>query len=1045
MKKVLLGFVLTLLVSASVLAQSKTITGRVTSPDEPEGLIGVNVLVKGTTIGVVTDLDGNYSLSVPENATTLVFSYIGYSSVEEVIGNRSVINISMELDSQNLDEVIVTAYGTADKGNFTGSAVALKGDQIANRPINNVVNAIEGQSPGVITTSASGQPGSTPDIRIRGIGSVNSSSDPLYVVDGVPYDAAISNLNPDDIEDMTILKDAASAALYGSRAANGVVMITTKKGKKNKSNFNFRVQTGTASRALPEYDRVNAAQYYPLVWESLRNSQLGSGATQAEAAAYASSNLIDNVLGYNVYDLPNDQVVGADGTLNPNAVNNFTDLDWFDYVADKGGRQEYNMTYSGGTENTDFYTSVGYLDEKGFVVNSDFQRWTGRLNVNTNPVKWFKTGVNLSATMSEGNNARTGGSTSYVNPMFFARSMGPIYPVYAQNNMTGGYILDEFGGKIFDTGDLINYGLPRRGTGGSPGRHAYQEALLNVDRVDRDVISARAYAEVTFLQHFALRTNISTDVTSLLDIGYDNPIVGDGAPAGRTNRTNARTNSMTFNQLLTYTNTFNEKHFVEVLVGHENYDYKYNYQYLAKQDQILDGNIEPDNFVTISSANGRVDRHRIESYLSRVNYVFDDKYSISGSFRTDGSSKFYRDVRWGSFFSIGGAWNIDKENFFDSQFFDMLKLRASYGEVGNDAIGGYYPWQALYDLGYNNASEPGILQASLAAEDLLWESNNTFDLGLDFAFARRFTGTLEYFQRESQNLLFEVPLSLTTGLSDRLQNIGTLANSGIEFSIQGDIIKSGDFKWSANFNISTFKNEFKELPFDEQINGTKKLVVGRSIYDYWLRDWYGVDPETGEGLYRAETYSEDDVNTKIIGQDTVTTQQNNAKYHFAGSSIPDFFGGLANTFSYKGLTLNVLLSYSVGGQVYDGVYASLMNADPDGNALHVDAMNRWTTPGQITDVPKMDVTGSAQTNASSDRWLIDGSYLNFRSVNLSYTLPKTLLERISVAGATVYVAGENLGWISARKGMYVSGTFNGTTSNTYTPARTFTVGLNVNL
>ncbi|SHO62263.1 SusC/RagA family TonB-linked outer membrane protein [Algoriphagus zhangzhouensis] len=1045
MKKVLLGFVFTLLTTLSVLAQNKTITGRVTSPDEPEGLIGVNVLVKGTTIGVVTDLDGGFSLSVPENATTLVFSYIGYSSVEEVIGNRSVINVSMELDSQNLDEVIVTAYGTADKGNFTGSAIALKGDQIANRPINNVVNAIEGQSPGVITTSASGQPGSTPGVRIRGIGSVNSSSSPLYVVDGVPYDAAISNLNPDDIEDMTILKDAASAALYGSRAANGVIMITTKKGKKNKSNFNFRVQTGTASRALPEYDRVNAGQYYPLVWESLRNAQLGNGATESDAAAYASSNLIDNVLGYNVYNVPNDQVVGADGTLNPNAVNNFTDLDWFDYVAGSGGRQEYNMTYSGGTEKSDFYTSVGYLDEKGFVVNSDFQRWTGRLNVNTNPTKWFKTGVNLSATMSEGNNARTGGSSSYVNPMFFARNMGPIYPVYAQNNMTGGYIFDEFGGKIFDTGDLINYGLPRRGTGGSPGRHAYQEALLNVDRIDRDVISARAYAEVTFLQHFALRTNISTDVTSLLDIGYDNPIVGDGAPAGRTNRTNARTNSMTFNQLLTYTNTFKDKHFLEVLVGHENYDYKYNYQYLAKQDQILDGNIEPDNFVTISSANGRVDRHRIESYLSRVNYVFDDKYSVSGSFRTDGSSKFYEDVRWGYFYSIGGAWNIDKENFFDSQFFDMLKLRASYGEVGNDAIGGYYPWQALYDLGYNNASEPGILQASLAAPDLLWESNNTFDLGLDFAFARRFTGSVEYFQRQSENLLFEVPLSLTTGLSNKLQNIGTLANSGIEFTIQGDLIRSEDFKWSASFNVSTFKNEFKSLPFDEQIDGTKKLVVGRSIYDYWLRDWYGVDPETGEGLYRAESYDEDDANTRIIGQDTVTTQQNNAKYHFAGSAIPDFFGGLSNTFSYKGLTLNVLLSYSVGGKVYDGVYASLMSADPDGNALHVDAMNRWTTPGQITDVPKMDVTGSAQTNAASDRWLIDGSYLNFRSVNLSYTLPKTLLERINVAGATVYVAGENLGWISARKGMYVSGTFNGTTSNTYTPARTFTVGLNVNL
>ncbi|WP_339752364.1 TonB-dependent receptor [Algoriphagus aquimarinus] len=1044
MKQTLLSLLFGLLVTTAVFAQSRTVTGKLVSAEDPEGLIGVSVLVKGTTIGAVSDLDGTYSIQVPQGSNTLVFSYIGFLSREEVIGNRSVVNVTMETDVQNLDEVIITAYGTADKGNFTGSAVSLKGDQIANRPINNVANAIEGQSPGVITTSASGQPGSTPAIRIRGIGSVNSSSSPLYVVDGVPYDAAISNLNPEDIEDMTILKDAASAALYGSRAANGVIMITTKKGKLNKSNFTLRVQQGTASRALPEYDRVDAGQYYPLVWESLRNSQLTGGKDLATANTYASENLI-GVLGYNVYNVPDNQIVGTDGMLNSSAVNNFQSLDWFDDIVSTGGRSEYNMTYSGGSGKTDYFASAGYLNEKGFIINSDFERFTGRLNINTQATDWFKTGVNLSATMSEGNNARTGGSSSYVNPMFFARNMGPIYPVYAQTPMTGGYMLDEFGNRIFDTGDLIAMGLPRRGTGGSPGRHAYQEALLNVDQIDRDVISARAYAEITFLRNFALRTNIATDVTSLLDIGYDNPIVGDGAPAGRTNRANSRTNSYTFNQLLTYTNTFKEKHFVEVLVGHENYDYKYNYQYLAKQDQILEGNIEPGNFVTISSANGRVDRHRIESVFSRVNYVFDDKYSISGSFRTDGSSKFYNDVRWGNFYSIGAAWNIDKESFFDVEFFDMLKLRGSYGQVGNDAIGGYYPWQALYDLGYNNASEPGILQASLSAQDLLWESNNTFDIGLDFAFARRFSGTLEYYNRQSENLLFEVPLSLTTGLSDKLQNIGTLANTGIEFSIQGDIIRNNNFKWTASVNVSTFKNEFKKLPFEEQIDGTKKLVVGRSIYDYWLRDWYGVDPETGEGLYRAEEYAEDDATTKIVGQDTLTTRSNNAKYHFAGTSIPDLFGGLTNTFTYKGFSLNVLVSYSLGGKVYDGVYASLMNADADGNALHIDALDRWQNPGDVTDVPKMDVTGAAQTNAASDRWLIDGSYLNLRSVNLSYRLPKTLLQRISVAGASVYVAGENLGWMSARKGMYVSGSFNGTTSNTYTPARTFTVGLNVNL
>ena len=1051
MRKALLSLLFGLVITSSAWAQSRTVQGRVISTEEPEGLIGVNVLVKGTTSGVVTDLDGNYVLQVPDGATTLVFSYIGYLTKEETIGNRSTIDVTLNPDAQNLEEVVITAYGgTVDKGNFTGSAVALKADKIANRPINNVVNAIEGQAPGVITTSASGQPGSTPAVRIRGVGSVNSSSSPLYVVDGVPYDGDLSNLNPEDIADMTILKDASSSALYGSRAANGVIMITTKTGKKNQPTFNLRVQQGISGRALPEYDRVNADQYYPLVWESLKNSRIGSGQSQADAAQYASDNLI-NVLKYNIYNVADDQIVGTDGLLNPNAVNNFQGLDWFDELERMGDRKEYNVTYSGGSDKTDFYTSFNYLNEKGFVIQSDIERFTGRLNVNTQATKWLKTGINLSATMSEGNNARSGGSSSYVNPFFFARNIGPIYPVYAQNMMTGGFILDEFGNKIYDTGNLSELGLPSRGADASAGRHVVQETLLNVDRFDRDVISSRAYVEATFLKNFSFRTNISTDMTSLLEIGYDNQIVGDGAPAGRTSRGNIRTNSLTFNQLLSYTNTFREKHFVEALFGHENYDLQINRQNISKQDQILAGNIQPDNFVTTNSATGRLDRDRIESYFSRLNYVYDDKYSFSASWRTDGSSRFFEDVRWGTFFSVGAAWTIDREDFFNSAFFQLMKLRVSYGQVGNNGIqnsgGGqnYYPWQALYDLGYNNASEPGILQASLAARDLQWESNNTFDIGLDFAFANRFSGTIEYFNRASENLLFEVPLSLTTGLSSKFQNIGTMANSGIEFNIAGDIVRSGDFKWNLGVNVSTFKNEFKKLPFDEQINGTKKYVVGRSIYDFWLRDWYGVDPETGDGLFRADEYDAGDEDIRIVGSDTLTVDVNNARYHFAGNAIPDFFGGITNTFTYKGLSLNVLMSFAVGGDIYDGIYGGLMDAGTEGGALHKDILNRWQKPGDITDVPKMDVSGAANTNGASDRWLTSASYLNLRSVNLSYTLPRTFLEKIKVKAATVYLAGENLGWLSSRSGMYVSGTFNGTTSNTFTPARTFTLGVNVNL
>jgi TonB-dependent SusC/RagA subfamily outer membrane receptor len=354
MKKALLSMLFGVLIISSMLAQQRTISGRVSSAEEPDGLIGANILVKGTSIGVVTDLDGNYTVQVPAGATTLVFSYIGYLSTEEVIGTRAQINVTLNPDAQNLQEIVITAYGgTVDKGNFTGSAVSLKGDKIADRPINNVVNAIEGQAPGVITTSASGQPGATPAVRIRGVGSVNSSSSPLYVVDGVPYDGDLSNLNPSDIADMTILKDASSSALFGARAANGVIMITTKTGRKNEPTFNLKIQQGFSRRALPEYDRINAQQYYPVVWESLKNGRIGAGLSPQDAAQYASTNLI-NVLRYNNYNVPNDQIVGLDGTLNPNAVNNFEGLEWFDELQRTGDRKEYNMTYSGGSDKTDF-------------------------------------------------------------------------------------------------------------------------------------------------------------------------------------------------------------------------------------------------------------------------------------------------------------------------------------------------------------------------------------------------------------------------------------------------------------------------------------------------------------------------------------------------------------------------------------------------------------------------------------------------------------------------------------------------------------------
>ncbi|WP_266204271.1 SusC/RagA family TonB-linked outer membrane protein [Pontibacter kalidii] len=1073
-----MSLALVLVLAQQVYAQSRAVSGTVTDQGTSQGLPGVAVIVKGTTVGTTTGLDGSYTINVPAEGSTLIFRFIGYKTVERAIGNSSTVNVALGVDDKQLEEVVVVAYGTADKGSFTGSAAQITTEKIAQRPVTNITNAIAGQAAGVQANAGSGQPGSGPDIRIRGIGSIYSSNDPLYVVDGVPYSGNIANLNVDDIENISILKDASSSALYGARAANGVVMVTTKKGKSGRNQINLKISQGVTNRGLKEYDRVNAYEYYPLVWEAQRNAlayattgavpledanKLASGTWPTRFTTGANAGKqnyngkavsdVSQILGYNPFNVANTDIVRPDGTLNPNANLLYADdLDWFEPIERNGSRSDYGLNFSGGSEKSDYFVSMGYLNEKGFVIKSDYERFTGRVNVNTQATDWFKTGLNIAGTITESNQANTASSTGYVNPFFFARNIGPIYPVYAHDPVTGAYLLDQNGNKIYDYGNLSEYGLPNRGSSASVGRHVVAETMWNDNLYNRNVLSARTFGEVTFLKDFKFTTNLSVDISNYLAAEYDNNKVGDGAPAGRASRTSSTTTSYNLNQLLNYANTFNDRHYVEVLLGHENYSYEYKYLYGMRQKVIGEGNTELGNFTTTNDLTSRTDTYKTEGYFSRLNYTFDDKYTVSGSYRRDGSSRFSTDVRWGDFWSVGASWRLDRETFIAMpEWVDMLKLRGSYGQVGNDALLNldgttrYYGWQPLYGLGYNNAAEPGILQESLASQDLLWESNNSYDIGVEFDLFGRVNGSVEYFKRESENLLFQVPLPLSGGVLTRWQNIGTMANTGVEAQLAADVVKAKDFTWNVSVNVATYKNEVKELPEgqEEIISGTKKYMVGRSIYDYWLRDWYGVDPNTGNGVFVAD--NPEDKNAYELNGTMVTTQSNGAKYHYAGSAIPDFAGGITNTFAYKNLSLSVLLTYQVGGKVYDANYASLMNAGTQGGALHTDILNRWQQPGDVTDVPRMDLTAATQYNAQSDRWLIDASYLNIRSVNLNYVLPSSITSKVFLKNASVFASGENLGLFSKRDGMNVNQSYSGVTSNTYSPARIYTVGLNVTL
>jgi TonB-linked SusC/RagA family outer membrane protein len=1050
MKKHLMMFVLLMVTGLFAWGQTVQITGVVTSSEDGMPLPGVTVRVQGTTLGTSTGVDGTYTLQAPRDATALEYTFIGMQMQVVPIEGRTRINVTLVPDLVAMDEVVVIAYGTAKKGSFTGSAAQIESKNIETRPVTNLTKAIEGTNPGIQVTSASGQPGSGQDIRIRGFGSVSASNDPLYVVDGVPYSGSISSINSNDIESISILKDAASSALYGNRAANGVVLITTKRGSKERSSVQFTMTQGISTRSIPEYERISALEYYPLMWEADYYSQIyaATPVDPATAAQNSTNNLITRV-GYNITNQPNNQVVGTNGLLNSNAqiLGDYAgDLDWQEPIMRMGSRGEYGLTFNGGADKSDYYVSLGYLDEKGYVLKSDFQRLTGRINVNTTPKSWLRTGLNLSGTMTNSNVASSGG-TSYVNPFFFTRNMGPIYPVYAHDPSTGAYLIDDATGEyIYDLGNLA--GLPTRVSGGSPGRHVIAETLWNDDLFKRNVLGARTYLDILFLKDFKFTVNLSADVNAYNYSGFENRTVGDGAPAGRGERVNSLTNGYTINQLLNYSKTF-DIHSVEVLLGHENYDYTYAYFRGFRQGQIVDGNTELVNFTTTNSLTSYTDKYRTEGYFTRLNYNFNEKYFFSASYRRDASSKFYKENRWGNFWSVSGAWRLDAEDFIKSQpWIDMAKLRASYGAVGNDNGIGYYAWQALYDIGANNAFEPGMHQSTLSNESLTWESNNAFDVALEFALLKRITGSLEFYHRISSNLLFAVPLPASSGLTSIDRNIGEMYNQGIEFRVGVDAVRRSDLIWNIDLNLSTVKNEITKLPQEEIISGTKKLMVGHSIYDFWLRDWYGVDPADGVALYDAniKDFATQASNLRIINEtDTVSTSHNNAKYHYEGSAIPDLMGGITNTFSYRGINLSVLSTFQIGGKIYDGSYASLMHAGDYGRALHVDILNRWQQPGDITDVPRLDNSQLTPFGAQSDRFLVDASFFSIKAVTLSYTLPVSLTQRAGMKGARVWVSGENLLLINARKGLDPQRSFAGTTDNVYTPSRVLTVGVNVSL
>ncbi|AOW17092.1 SusC/RagA family protein [Polaribacter vadi] len=1018
-------------------AQSVSISGTVN--DSSGALPGVSVSIKGTSKGTETDFDGKYTINA-EVGNTLVYRYLGYKTNEKVIGNSRTINVTMAEDNSVLDEVIVVAFGTTTKEAFTGSASVVDAKDLALRSVTSPIAAIEGKATGVQFLAASGQPGSSPGIVIRGVGTLNGSTTPLYILDGMQFDGSLSSINQDDIASMTVLKDAASTSLYGSRAANGVIIITTKKGKKNKTTVSATSQYSVITRAVDDYDMVGAGSYYELMWEGYKNT-IGGANPEIEASA-----TIFNQLGYNPFNVPNDQIVGTDGVLNPNATLKYESLNWLDYLERTGSRKNHSVNVASGGENHSIFYSASYLKEEGYVIESDYERVTNRLNADFTPIENLSLGGSVYITTTDSHGPTSGGSGSIVNPFNWANSLGPIYPVYQVDN-DGKIVNDASGNPLYDLGE----GYPANNIQTrpyNPGRHGIAELILNEDQTKQNLYGFRNYIEVGILDGLKAKVTYGRDIQDGIIKGYENEMVGDGAPTGRYSEDRYRRVIENFNQILTYNTSINDSHNLDVTLGHESMDRNYSILGGIANTQTATGIYEFDNFAAGDNVNGNSTDHRIEGYFARLNYNFDNKYYLSASARRDGTSRFSKDVRWGTFYSVGGSWRIDQEKFMENvSFIDRLKLRASYGEIGNERIGSYYASQALYTI-IPNAGAPGIFWSDTGNSELEWENQVSWDVALEFGlFNNLIDGSIEFYKKNSVDLLYSLPIPRSEGLNEYPTNIGDIYNQGIELSLTGHLVRTKDVNWDLTLQASTLKNEITKIDAPSD-NGSKRWEEGRSRYDFYIYHYAGVNPDNGDALYYM--FEDDADGGRIPVLNTDGTQATTNDYQDAGeaftgdSSIPDLIGSVSNTFRYKQFSLDLLFTFGIGGKILDGGYSGLMHPGTFGNSMHVDAENAWRQPGDITDVPRLENGNPNQTIAGSTRFLTDASYAALRNVNLGYNLDKAVTDKLGLSDLRISLSGENMFINAKRKGINPQYNLAGTQGgNDFNPARVVTLGLNL--
>ena len=1021
MRKIKL-FMLLLLISGSSYAQHQ-VTGRVTAGDTGEPIPYASVVLKGETrYTTTTGDDGSYSISLPSGEGTLIASFVGYQNLEVAVNGRSIIDFTLELDATTLDEAMVVAYGVVSRDRYSGSASTVKSDKIKDIPVVSFEEALAGNTSGVQISQTSGLPGTFPEIRIRGLSSINAGNDPLYVIDGVPaisgdhstantWTSAMNFLNPSDIENVTVLKDAAAAALYGSRAANGVILITTKKGRVGKTQFTLKSSVGFSDFAYKSFETVGEEDAEMLTREMLYNTakyQLNYNDTQIE-------NYVNTRIG-NYY---------------PERKPGYGYIDWLDAVTQTAINHNHELTISGGSDNTKFFLSGGYTKAESVTIGRYMERFSGTLNFEHKLNKYLKAGatVQFSHTEQEGNQENANRDNPWYNAVVKHTARWPAY------NPDGSYYTDPYT-PIWT--DLL------------------RNTLLNNETQITNSIQKRTilkpWVELKIIDGLTAKSIFSYDWLHIYDQfawlkghaharAYSGANEGDGFYTRKNHNIEKIVSSTTLN----YTKTFNDKHNLSVLAGWEAESEVRDHVTVGKVG-LVSANVVSSNLgARVLDADGYKDETAILSFISSANYDYKSKYFASASYRRDGSSRMAPDKRWGDFWSVSGSWRISQESFLQNvSWLNDLRIRASYG-VSGTLPSSWYVYMSMYSSSlYGNTST--LYPSAVSNPNLVWEKNHTGNIAIETRLFDRVRLSADFYQKRTKDLLMSGTLAQITGFSSSLRNIGEMENKGVEIEVNVDILNKQDLKLSAGLTWTTNKNELTKMSYEgEEIISLPYIrKEGYSYYQYRLREYVGVDPQTGQALYAKNSKNADGSYDKTPV--TAVSGTNGAQYIIIDGKTgdPKGYGGLTTNLTYKNLSLAMVFSYKYGQWVYNESGSTL---EGDGysttNNISVNQLARWQKPGDITDVPRreMSSTGGAYT---STRHLHRGDYIRLKSLTVSYRLPQKWVEKIMLQSARVYASGTNLFTITGLDFDPELARNNGYVYFMTPPVRTISFGLELN-